>query len=180
CSGSYADNKLTNLKGIDLSIETFLFKDYVLWKAHILTPSILFRKSFLIDKLLFNTEIYRGQETELFSRLFFELSDKRYIIINRGLFLYRQHETTKTYKNRVYDSSFKYSQSYIYVENLKRALKLKDKELVNHCLQTLVVHFSNSLKNKDFLTSRYIYARLVPILKKSNFKFYLEFKIIGS
>src|SRR5690606_1516085 len=179
CSGFYVNNSLVKQNSIDLKLKTCLYKDYVLWDAHVLTPSILFRKSFLDDKLLFTDKITRGQETELFSRLFFNLAAEHFKILHTPLFLYRQHESTKTALNKEYVPGFKYSQSYIYLENLKRSIKIEDKELITHCLQTLLIHFNNGLKYKDDATTEYIFTNLVPILKNSQFKFYLEFKIIG-
>ncbi len=179
CSGFYVSSSLVKQNSIDLNFQTFLYKDYVLWDVHILTPSVLFRKNFLNDKLLFSDKITRGQETEFFSRLFFKLPAKRFKILHAPLFLYRQHKNTKTAVNKEYISEFKYSQSYIYLENLKRSIKIEDKELITHCLQTLLIHFNNGLKYKDEATTEYIFTNLVPILKNSQFKFYLEFKIIG-
>lgn len=179
CSGYYVNQDLSKQKSIDLKLQTFLFKDYILWNINILTPSVLFRKSFLEGTVLFNDKISRGQETELFSRLFFNISADSFIILNKPLFLYRQHEITKSEVNKVYVSQFKFSQSYIHLENIKRSLKIKDKELVNHCLQTLLVHFYYSLKNKDYTTSKYIHTNLLPFLKNNYFNFYIEFKILG-
>src|SRR5690554_5283951 len=47
CSGYYVNQDLSKQKSIDLKLQTFLFKDYILWNINILTPSVLFRKSFL-------------------------------------------------------------------------------------------------------------------------------------
>lgn len=179
CSGCYVDNNLKNSKNINLKLKTFLFKDYVLWQAQILTPSVLFRRTYLVDKLLFSNKIYRGQETEFFSRLFFKLSIENYVILNEFLFLYRQHDSTKTSLNTSYVSKFKYSQSVIFLGNLNRAIEIKDKDLINYCFQTLLLHFYSSIKFQDYITTRYIYKELLPILKRNNFILFLEFWIIG-
>lgn len=104
CSGYYVDEILNNK--IKMVMETDrkfnLFKDFLFWKLQIITNCVLFRKSFLIGKELFLYRIKRGQETELFSRLFFKLPVVRYKIINNPSFLYRQHYETKTAKNPIY------------------------------------------------------------------------------
>jgi len=46
----YSDKNLKEF--IDLKISSYLFRDYLMWKAHILTPSLLFKRSFLLDKKL--------------------------------------------------------------------------------------------------------------------------------
>ncbi|QRM87797.1 glycosyltransferase [Lacinutrix sp. WUR7] len=180
CSGSYVKNDLSHIKNIDVSLHTSLFKDYVLWRAEILTPSVLFRKSFLEGKVLFLNKIYRGQETEFFSRMFFKLSIEKFKVLNTPLFLYRQHETTKSTINKGYFPKFKYSQSYIYIHNFKRSIDLKDKDLINHCFQTLLVYFFASIKNKDSKTTDYIYKELSEILKSNYFKVYIMFKSVGN
>src|SRR5690606_34586560 len=72
-----------------------LYKDFVLWKIKVFTPSVLFRKSFLLTKSLFNEKILKGQESELFGRLFFRVKEDQYFILNIPLFYYRRHLKTK-------------------------------------------------------------------------------------
>ncbi|WP_055445284.1 glycosyltransferase family 2 protein [Lacinutrix himadriensis] len=178
CSGSYVDENLSNPKNIDLRLQTFLYKDYVLWQFRVLTPSILFRKTFLEGKLLFTDKIIRGQETELFSRLFFKLTSVHYKILNVPLFLYRQHETTKSAENKIYVPAYKYSQSYINIQNLKRAIEIRDCQLINRCFQTLMVYFFMSLKHGDYSTTAFVYKQLGPLLKYENKFIFMEFKFI--
>ena len=73
CSGFTSDQTLLNQNIIDLSMqdENNLFHEYVLFKLKILTPSILFKKEFLVKERLFLTFLTRGQEMEFFSRIFF-------------------------------------------------------------------------------------------------------------
>src|SRR5690606_7408612 len=89
CSYAYAGENLENKRSVTLIETPYLYKDYALWKFQVLTPSALFKKEFLLGKELFSYEIIRGQETELFLRLFLELAPKNYKIINESLFLYR-------------------------------------------------------------------------------------------
>ncbi|KAF2334176.1 glycosyltransferase family 2 protein [Flavobacterium ginsenosidimutans] len=172
CSGTYTDQNLTALKNIDLEIKSYLFKDYVLWKLQILTPSILFRKSFLKNKELFNVNIARGQEAELFSRLFYNLSPNKYIILNKSLFLYRQHEKTKTFTNFKYIKLFEESKTIIAIENLKKSIQLNDLELVGQYYFNIVNSFYRGLEQKHFKNCFFI-------TRKASSQFYLINKKIG-
>ena len=178
CSCKKVDKSLKKLALVDLKIETFLFKDYVLWNFKIVTNNVIFRRSFLDNKKLFNPEILRGQETDFFSRIFYKLPPEQYKIINTPLFLYRQHETTKSAENKAYVPVYKYSQSYINIENLKRAIEIRDCQLINRCFQTLMVYFFMSLKHGDYNTAAFIYKQLGPILKHENKSVFMEFKFI--
>lgn len=179
CTGYHATHDLERLDIAHVKVQTYVFKDYVLWNSHILTPSILFKKTFLEGKDLFSNLISRGQETEFYSRLFYDIQPDAYLILETPLFLYRQHVKTKSSQNKVYVSEFKFSQSYINIQNLKRSLELKDADLVQHCFQNLLTYFSNSLKYKDPKTTHYIYKQLGGVLIPVNVFFYLEFRVIG-
>ena len=61
-------------KQMDMFISKNLFKDFVFWKLHIITNSVLFKRSFLINKELFLSSIKRGQETEFFKVLMDNIS----------------------------------------------------------------------------------------------------------
>ncbi|TDO77463.1 glycosyltransferase involved in cell wall biosynthesis [Flavobacterium chryseum] len=177
CSGVYVDDNLNKIKVIDLKSYSFLFKDYVLWKLHIITNSIMFRKSFLNDKELFSLKISRGQETELFSRLFYKLPEKKYLITNIPLFLYRQHLGTKTYRNNSYVKSYKESQAIIAIENLKKSIELHDSELIKSYYFNLVDFFYRSLEQKHFENCRFIVKNSTPQLFLINKKLAVKFWI---
>jgi len=178
CSGEYVDDNLNKIKVIDLKGYSFLFKDYVLWNIHILTPSILFRKSFLNDIELFSLKISRGQETELFSRLFYKLPEEKYLITNIPLFLYRQHVNTKTYQNNSYVKLFKESQAIIAIENFKKSIELKDEELIKSYYFNLVDFFYRSLEQKHFENCSFIVKNATPhfflLNKKLSIKFWVS------
>ncbi|QQY80918.1 glycosyltransferase family 2 protein [Tamlana sp. s12] len=179
CSGTYVSHNLQNPEPINLKLDTYLYKDYVLWNFKIVTNNVTFKREFFEGKKLFDINLLRGQETELLSRLFFNISEEQYKIINEPLFLYRQHEFTKTTLNKKYVPKFKFAQSHINIENLRRSIELKDCELVNYCFETLVVFYFQSLEFKDYKTTGYIYKRLCEILKTINRSVYLEFKLLG-
>lgn len=172
CSGAYTDHNLKILQNIDLEIRSFLFKDYVLWKLQILTPSILFRRRFLNKKELFNVTIARGQEAELFSRLFYNLSPNKFAILNEPLFLYRQHIQTKSSANFNYVKLFEESRMIIAIENLKKSILLNDLELIEHYYLIIVHSFYRGLEQKHLKKSCFI-------VQRASTQFYLINKKIG-
>lgn len=178
CSGYKVNQYLNNKKTIKLNESADLFREYVLWKLQILTPSILFRKSFLIDKDLFCSKIYRGQETEFFSRLFFLLPQRNYKIINSPLFLYRQHHKSKTKLNKKYIKKFKESESLIIIENFKRSLHLKDEELIYFFYKSLIKLMFLALKKEHLNNSEFIKSNLSTILKRDNKRLTIELSFI--
>ena len=179
CSGYYTDENLKNLKCIELNENLNLFRDYVIWNQQILTPSVLFKTEFLVNKNLFDISIERGQEAEFFSRLFFNISKGAYRVINIPLFLYRQHTNTKSFSNKIYNNRFKKSESYIFIDNIKRAGNLKDIELMNILFKRLINLFFLALTNKDFRLTKYIYLNCLPLIYKFNKRFFYEFLIFG-
>ena len=82
-TGYSTDNNLKCRKKTSINQTNNLFKDYVLNRFGILTQSVLFRCSFFKDRKLFKEELTRGQETELFSRLFYNTLQSQYIILNK-------------------------------------------------------------------------------------------------
>ncbi|WP_166921704.1 glycosyltransferase family 2 protein [Flavobacterium poyangense] len=172
CSGTYVTEKLEKLQVIDLILNSYLFKDYALWKLPVLTPSILFRKKYLENKELFSLTISRGQETELFSRLFYRLDTQKFVIINISLFLYRQHVSTVTYKNNEYVKSFKESQMIIAIENFKKSIQLEDFELIRHYYFIIIDFFYRGLEQKHVKICSHI-------VKKATFQMYKINKSLG-
>ncbi|WP_066219258.1 glycosyltransferase family 2 protein [Formosa haliotis] len=179
CSGSYVDEFLQKPKLIDLKIDTFLYKDYVLWKFKIVTNNVMFRRSFIEKKDLFSLKILRGQETELFSRLFFNMAEKHYKIINKSLFLYRQHNNTKTKENTKYLSKYKRSQILNCIANFEKSIVLNDSDLVQYCYNGSLYYFFEALKYNDIDNAKLVYKKILPILKKIRYNVYQEIKIFG-
>lgn len=167
------DETLNKRKPVDLKIKTNLFKDYILWNFRITTGSVFFKRSFIDGKELFLTRIKRGQETELFSRLFFQIENDSYLIINKPLFLYRQHKDTKTHRNKTYNKTYLKSTIYITKENLKKCLILEDQELIFIFSHALLVYFKKALTNSDLKNSLFAITSLKRILflKKPLFLF---------
>ena len=180
CTGYSTDQNLNNNKEIPITKTNNLFTDYVLWKLHIVTQSVIFKKSFLLNKKLFSESILRGQETEMFSRLFFRTSMSQYIIIDKSLYLYRKHEQTKTVDNKsTYVPEFKESLAYISIANLERGILVENRDIINHHYQLLIHYFFDAIYNKDINTGLYIYKKLPVILYKINIPLFLLFSISG-
>lgn len=179
-TGYSTDNNLKCRKKISIDQTNNLFKDYVLNRFDIVTQSVLFRRSFFKDRKLFKEELTRGQETELFSRLFYNTLQSQYIILNKPLYLYRQHDETKSKENKNnYNPFFKKSLSYISIANLERGLLIEDLDIINHHYQLLIHYFFNAVHNKDLKTAFYIYKNLPAILYKINISMFLLFSIAG-
>ena len=133
----------------------------ITWRLQIVTNSIMFRKSFLADKELFSENIHRGQETELFARLFYRLPTDQYKLLDQPLFLYRQHSKSKTSVSKKYNPLFSESKMYINLAGLSRTIKANDKYLKKYYYRTLVKLIFVDLKNgnkknvQDILNNTY-------------------------
>lgn len=163
-------------KFIDLTIKESLYEEYSLWSAHILTPSILFRMDFLKNKTLFSDKIIRGQETELFTRLFFQLRETEYCIINKPSFLYRQHEVTKTYQSKKYNSEFVRSRISLNVVGFERNKKFENRKLLKHNYKNILLQLFFAIKNKDENNVNICMEDFFPILKDYNSFIAWQFK----
>ncbi len=182
CAGYEANETLQNRQKIDLNYtsESSLFKQYVMWTAKVFTPSVLIRKSFLKGKQLFSNQITRGQETELFSRLFYNLKEDQFHILNKGLFVYRQHAQNKTQQNKEYTKHFKESQRMITLENFRKSITLKDQELIDLLYSRLIRLFFSGLRNDHKDHSKIVLDGLVKELKTLNPSKSRKVYILGS
>ncbi|MEN2281289.1 glycosyltransferase family 2 protein [Algoriphagus sp. SE2] len=75
----------------NLNSDNLIF-DYIRNKVYFFTPGPLFRKSFLLDKKLFNTDLKRHQESEFYFRLL--LLNPNFLVINKSLSLRRIHDNS--------------------------------------------------------------------------------------
>lgn len=180
CSGYSVNENLKNRVEMDFNLDTFLFKDYVLWKFKIVTNNILFRKSFLLGTELFHPRITRGQEAEFFARIFFKLAKEKYFILNKPLFLYRQHKETKTTKNKAYNIDFKTSEIFVATENLKRSVELKDRQLIQYFYSLLIHFLFRAIEYQDFINAKLVLRTLVKIIRPLNSWLVLQLQIVGS
>lgn len=173
-------NEKTNIKKpILLENLNDLFTDYCLWRLKILTPSVMFRKSFLENKILFNEDILRGQETEFFSRIFFQIDPQIVQIENEVLFLYRHHSETKSSRNNLYLPEYKYSQAFIYSANLERAISTNNFMVIDVSIKRVFDVFFMALSQRDMQTYRYIKKRIGRALKRKKILYAMEFELIS-
>jgi glycosyltransferase involved in cell wall biosynthesis len=169
-STGYSFNRELNiLKKIDLNVKKELFKDYTLWQLKIFTPSILFKKSFLLNFELFNLNFHRGQETEFFSRLFYKLPKSEYKIFNEPLFKYRQHQESKSYKNKQYVHRYIKSLTMNSIANLKRGIELKDYDIIEFHYKLLLSYFFEGISNDDKKNVNLIAKQVALILLTISF-----------
>jgi glycosyltransferase involved in cell wall biosynthesis len=157
------DDSRTSLK---MGETNNLYVDFALWKLNILTPSVLFRKSFLQNKKLFNKFIKRGQEAEFFSRIFFECNAIQYKIISDEVFLYRQHKDSKSSNNLIYNKGYKESLFFYLFENFKRSEQIKSIELLDYFYDRLIKLFITSNRNHHKEITQSIINKFYPRLLK--------------
>ena len=175
CSGFITDEDLKITNEIKLKTDVNLYKEYALWKFSIFTPSILFKKSCLGNKP-FNETIVRGQETEFFTRFFYNLNSEDYLIINTPLFYYRSHSKSKTERSQTYIKRNKENLFYISKSNFERALHLKDLDLVYFYYNLLIKQFFRSVDNSHNRNAKNIIRFLNKKLNKKNI--FLKLKLI--
>ncbi len=149
CSGTIVSVDMEILGSLQMDNSLSLYKGFVLWRNQITTNCVLFKRSFLIGKTLFNPKILRGQESEFFGRLFFDVYNDEFVVISEKLFLYRQHDTTKSSKNKVYNPVYKTSEITIAIENLKRSILLNDLELIHYFYRLLIHFLFRALEHRD-------------------------------
>lgn len=174
--GKTVDSNKRQLKKIKNWLDTdCLFKQYVLNEIEILTPSLIFKKTFLINKELFKTSLLRSQEVELYSRLFFKLKSEEYCTLNHIGFLYIKHNNSKSSQGKKYISEYAYAHFYVHSENLIRALKIKDQDLIDFCNKKIIEILFLMLTYKDE-------ERIAKVLKKMKsivrLKFYVKILVV--
>jgi glycosyltransferase involved in cell wall biosynthesis len=175
CTGSIIDNAKNISRTYTLPEKVDLYKDYALWQFEIYTPSVLFRRDFLGNGL-FNENIQRGQETEFFTRIFFNSKNTKYTILNEPLFYYRKHTEAKTEQGKKYKRNYRNNLTYILKSNFDRALILKDHQLITFYYKRLVKQFFKSMDNKHYQNSHEILKYLLG--KLGYRKFFLKSKLI--
>ncbi|WP_290568110.1 glycosyltransferase family 2 protein [Leeuwenhoekiella sp. UBA6783] len=175
CGGYQGTKDLKDLSVFQCKSES-LYKDYVLWNIQIFTPSVLFRRCFLENKNLFNTELHKAQEAEFLSRIFFALSKCCYSITQEPLFIYRQHEHSKSQINRLeYNKKFKYSEAFFAVANISRAKRIRDVDLIEYFGNFLINACFRAVEKSDKKTFSYIKWNIFFLLKPYSTKTAIEF-----
>jgi glycosyltransferase involved in cell wall biosynthesis len=180
CKGFYTDSNLNKFDVTKMDGESNLFEGIIFWTNQIITQSILFKKSFLINKTLFLEELAKSQEFELFSRLFFNIKREEYVIIDEALFLYRQHATSKTTLGKNYNYSFKRSEAYIDLNNLERSIEIKNVSLVKFIYFRLIDVLEESIAFKDKENKDFIIKGISRLLFDLDKTIYFKFNLFAS
>jgi len=84
------------------------------------------------------------------------------------LFLYRQHEESKSGQHESYNSNIQESVAYLYAENLKRGLEIKDTIIVQEFYRRNITLWFRAFTFKNKENMNYIECRLKEILLPAN------------
>ena len=150
-----ADQNLKVIKTVNIKKSVSYWEDYILWKENfrLVTGNVMFSKSLIRNyNISFNENILRGQEAELLSTLFFNLSENQIKIIPTIDFLYRQHNGTKTKNNNKYNPKFKNDEINSYAINFSRAVELQNIKVINYLYDKLLVTtlYSFDVNSKNY------------------------------
>jgi len=173
------DEQLNVIRAVNLKVQQTIFKDYLLWKDNfpIITHDVLFKKEFLFkNNFRFNEEILRGQETELFRRIFLITKQGDYRINNKIGFLYRQHAASKTAEDKRDDIIFIKDKIEICLQGLSYLKNHTEIELTNFFLWQA----TDFLEQTKYISKDLYFYILKTLISKSNnsFKFNFLVKII--
>ncbi len=160
-------NVLHPLK-FQLDIQQTVFKNYAMGSILIITQMVLWRASFVKDKTLFKPFIKRGQETEVFSRLFFE--SNKFAFVDEKNLLYRQHADSKTTKNELsYVPAYKYSQAYISLQFMELGQQINDTEITKRYYKFCIYFLYEASIARDKKTISLLKKGLVEKVKDVSF-----------
>ncbi|MGR7812009.1 glycosyltransferase family 2 protein [Lacinutrix undariae] len=163
----------------NIEIKDNLYKDYVLWKTSIFTPSLLFEKEFLLGfSRLFNESVLKGQESEFFSTIFYEKLNVKYAIINKVHFLYRRHLQTKSTKNLTYNKKYSKSIAFNHFSNLERGIILEDIKFIKYFYKKCLKLYFYALQNNDNEVAECVLDRFEFFLKAKNKVLFLKIKCL--
>jgi len=178
-SHSVVDEDLNLIKEVTLKVQQTIFKDYLLWKEHfpVITNDILFKKEFLSkNHFRFNENILRGQETELFRRIFLISKPEDYQINNKIGFLYRQHGGSKTGEDQSNDQKFIKDKIELCLQGLRYVKNHNEIELTNYFLWQATEFLEQSKQ-----ISKDLYFHILNTLtsnSNNNFKFNILINLI--
>lgn len=144
-SGYFVNEFLENKKVMKLFQTDNLYESYFLWKLRIITNSVLFRRTFLPKNELFLPFLKKGQEFDLFTRIFIGLKPFQYIILERQLFLYRSSRNSISNNNKDYVYENKESEVYTTLNNLSLAISIKNKVVVSSAFRLLINLFQKAI-----------------------------------
>lgn len=168
---------------IPLSTSGSLFKNYVMGKSQVLTPSAMFKSSFLENKLLFHESLQRSQESEFFSRMFYHLDAEQIAIENSITFEYLITADSKTTKDATYNSIYKRSHFMVHYNNLVRSIVLADQTMCKALYKKLSRLIEASIYNDKVADYNFYIFHLKRIVKPNRMRLlklvYLSFKTVN-
>lgn len=174
CSGYSTDEDLKNKQLKEMPTMDNLFKEYMLWRSRIMLPSILFQKSILEHKSLFDETLNCAQESEFFPRIFFGIKNEQYKIINKGLYLYRQHSKTKSAVKNRFQGSYLRSLGVASLSNLKLGIASNDLEIINHLYKNCIHYLFIAINENEKLTAWSFLINLTKTIRKLNIVYAIE------
>ncbi len=170
------DQDLKPVRDFRLENTFDLYRQYAYTKTEMITNSVLFRRSFLEEKELFDPKIVRGQEADFFMRIFRYVPNNRFTVLKNIGFLYRQHEGTKSAQALRYNSEFNRSQVYIYSSNLAYAQEQQDAQLAKYMYKQLIPLLEAAAINRDHINLKKGLANLQQYLGRKNKTALLEIR----
>lgn len=148
---------------------TDFYSDTQTWRLQLITNCVMFNRQFLDGKYLFSEDIYRGQETEFFSRIFYRIPENIYKIDSTPTFLYRQHDHSISQNDTQYNPKFLYSRAKLHIENIERSVESGNRKLLQHQYMSLIPKFFKALNNNDKINANFIKDYGYQKLKKINY-----------
>jgi len=110
----------------------------------------------------------KGQEFELFTRIFITLEPSSYKIITTPLFYYRSNDNSITTNNQKYNFCFKESESYTILSNLRMALEVGNKIVVKSAYRLLINLLYKAVRHDHIYNMSYILRGIEDNLGKNN------------
>lgn len=146
-TGCFTNADLKSRKKIELYETENLYRNYFLWKLKVLTPSILFKKKFLTThNYIFDTNLKTSHEFDFFCKIFSQVKQTQFKLLNEVSFLYRGHPDSTTSKNQKYNRAFKESEVLAVERNFK--LSNDDATIYQSVYRLLINQFIKARNNQ--------------------------------
>lgn len=179
CTYKKADNKLNKPVTVQVNQKYNLFKSFALYQFKMVTNSVIFRRTFLENRPLFDLELNRGQETEFFTRMFYNLKESSYSIIDIPLFLYRSHNKSKSFFAENSNYKFRTSLLYVSTQFIKKGMELNDFAIINFHYKKCFKLYMQSIRERQIQNVQFFEKNIIPMMFKINFLLALELFVFG-
>src|SRR5690606_11393469 len=108
----------------------------------------------------------------------YKMSSDQYKILNEPLFLYRQHDSTKSTKGKRYNFEFIEGQTQTFLATLEKGFVLKDRDIVMFYYKLLLNYYTNGFKKKHFSNCKLILNGILKLLTLKQIRLRIEMSII--